>query len=158
MKTLILYSTTYGYAEEIAQSIASHYPDAVVQNIQKNNKVDLSLYDHVILGGSVYMGKVHKELTQFATKYERELLEKKLGLYLCCLFEDKYMEEMQANFSAKLIGHAYTAMNFGGKLQTDKMNFLHKTIMKMVSKSKEGQGPVNAYPERVEEFVRNGQI
>jgi menaquinone-dependent protoporphyrinogen oxidase len=158
MKTLVLYSTTYGYAEEIAQSIAAYYPAAVVQNIQKNNKVILSQFDHVILGGSVYMGKIHKDMTQFAAKYENELLEKKLGLFLCCLFEDKYMEEMQANFSAKLIDHAYTAMNFGGKLQTAKMNFLHKTIMKMVSKSKEGQGPVNAYPERVEEFVRNGQI
>jgi menaquinone-dependent protoporphyrinogen oxidase len=154
MKTLILYSTTYGYAEEIAQSIASYYPEATLQNIQKNKNVDLANVDHVILGGSVYMGKVHKNLTVFAAMHEGELLTKKLGLYLCCLFGDKYMEEMKTNFPLSLIEHAYATENFGGKLQTDKMNFMHKMIMKMVAKSEQGKEPVAAYPERVEHFVK----
>jgi menaquinone-dependent protoporphyrinogen oxidase len=154
MKTMILYSTTYGYAEEIAKSIASHYPEATLQNIQKNKIVDLTLYDHVILGGSVYMGKVHKKLAAFAAMHEGELLTKKLGLYLCCIIGDKYMDEMKANFPLSLIEHAYATENFGGKLQTDKMNFMHKMIMKMVAKSEQGKEPVVAYPERVEHFVK----
>lgn len=153
MKTLILYSTTYGYAEEIAKSIASRYPDATLQNIQKNKNVDLNPYDHVILGGSIYIGKVHKDLAAFAATHESELLTKKLGLYICCLFGDKYMEEMKANFPLSLIEHAYATENFGGKLQNDKMSFMHKMIMTMVAKSEQGKEPIAAYPERVDAFV-----
>jgi menaquinone-dependent protoporphyrinogen oxidase len=158
MKTLILYTTTYGYSEEIAKSIASHYPDATLQNIQKDRNVDLSKVDHVILGGSVYMGKIHKSLSSFALAHESELLKKKLGLYVCCLYGDKYMEEMKTNFPSTLIEHAYATENFGGKLQTEKMSFLHKMIMKMVAKSEQGMGVVLAYPERVEEFVNLSQV
>lgn len=154
MKTLILYSTTYGYTEEIAMALAKHYTDATTQNIKKNTKVDLSKYDHVILGGSVYMGRVNKKLTDFAKMHEAELLQKKLGLFICCLVDDKYMEEMSANFSAALIDHAYVKENFGGKLQTEKMSFMHKMIMKMVAKSEQGKEPVKAYPERVDAFAK----
>ncbi|MGB7595383.1 MAG: flavodoxin domain-containing protein, partial [Erysipelotrichaceae bacterium] len=118
MKTLILYSTTYGYAEEIAKLIANRIPETTLQNIQKNKNVDLTLYDHVILGGSIYIGKVHKDLASFAAAHESELLTKKLGLYICCLFGDKYMEELKANFPLSLIEHAYASENFGGKLQS----------------------------------------
>ena len=158
MKTLILYSTTYGYAEEIANALANQYGEAVVQNIQKNKTVDLSAYDHVVLGGSVYMGKIHKDLSTFALDHENELLNKKLGLFICCLFGDKFIEEMQANFPAKLIEHAYVTENFGGKLQVEKMSFLHKTIMKMVAKSSQGKGPIEAYPQRIEHFVQAASI
>lgn len=153
MKTLILYSTTYGYAEEIAIALAERYSEATIQNIQMNKKVDLSAYDHVVLGGSVYVGKIHKDLVAFAVSHEAELLNKKLGLFICCLFGDKYMEEMHANFSDALIDHAYATENFGGKLQTEKMSFVHKMIMKVVAKSERGKAPVKAYPERVDAFV-----
>jgi len=153
MKTLILYSTTYCYAEEIAKLIANRIPETTLQNIQKNKTVDLTPYDHVILGGAIYIGKVHKDLVAFAAAHESELLTKKLGLFICCLFGDKYMEEMKANFPLSLIKHAYTSENFGGKLQTDKMSFMHKMIMKMVAKSEQGKEPVVAYPKRVDAFV-----
>ncbi len=158
MKTLILYSTTYGYAEEIAKSLASHFDHCDIQNIQKRANIDLSTFDHIILGGSIYVGKVHKDLSTFAQEHESELLTKKLGLFLCCLFGDKYMEEMQANFPATLIEHAYATENFGGKLQTEKMSFVHKMIMKMVAKSEQGKNPIVAFPERVEGFVNRSKL
>jgi len=72
MKTLILYSTTYGYAEEIAKLIANRIPETTLQNIQKNKNVDLTPYDHVILGGSIYIGKIYKVLAAFAAEHEAD--------------------------------------------------------------------------------------
>ena len=70
MKTLILYTTTYGYTQEIVDEMKKRIPDATAINLQKTTEVNLEAYDSVILGGAIYVGKVHKNLIEFAKTHE----------------------------------------------------------------------------------------
>lgn len=154
MRTLILYTTTYGYTQEIVDEMKKRIPDATAINLQKTTEVNLETYDSVILGGAIYVGKVHKNLIEFAKTHENALLKKELRLFLCCAFEANFNEEIITNFPARLIEHASSIENFGGKLQVEKMNFAHKMMVKMISKTPEGSKPILTHPERIETFLR----
>lgn len=59
MSTLIAYSTKYGCAEKCAKMISDELKDRVdLINLRKENDVDLQKYDKVIIGGSIYIGKI----------------------------------------------------------------------------------------------------
>ena len=55
MKTIILYATKHGAIAEIARRIAAHINGAVVHDL-KQPVPDLTEYDSVIVGSSVYVG------------------------------------------------------------------------------------------------------
>ncbi|MEK5237704.1 flavodoxin domain-containing protein [Paenibacillus sp. FSL L8-0470] len=44
----------------------------------------LASYDTVILGNSIYFGKIRKEMALFTSKYQQELLNKRLGIVRLC--------------------------------------------------------------------------
>jgi len=153
MKTLIIYSTSYGYTSEVVARMARQLLEVTAINIVEDKTVDLDAYDQVILGGSIYVGRVHKDLAAFIKNNQEKLLNKPLKLFLCCAFEAKFQEDLALNFSPELLAHAQKVENFGGRITMDKLSFGHKIMAKMVAKTPEGKQPVNAYPERVEAFL-----
>ena len=59
-----------------------------IVDIRKDITLDLNNYDKVVIGGSIYMGKIQKEIEEVCESYCDNLKEKKLGLFICCMNEE----------------------------------------------------------------------
>lgn len=136
MKTLIVYGTKYGCAQKCAMELSRELNDEIkIVNLKDKINIDLSNYDRVIVGGSVYIGRIQKEVTDFINGNLEELLKKEIGLFICGMQEGEMIQkEINENFPAELINKAKTVKNFGGEFIFNKMNFMEKVIVKKVSK------------------------
>jgi menaquinone-dependent protoporphyrinogen oxidase len=136
MKTLIAYGTKHGCSQKCAMELSRELKDKIeIVNLRDKINIDLSKYDRVVLGGSVYIGRIQKEVTDFISGNLEELLKKEIGLFICGMQEnDMIKKEINENFPAELINKAKTVKHFGGEFNFNKMNFMEKVIVKKVSK------------------------
>ena len=136
MKTLIAYATKYGCAEKCAGTLSEMLTGQVeLCNLKTAKDIDFSKYEKIIIGGSIYAGKVRKEVTEFCSKNLNALKEKKLGLFVCGMLEDQAEVELNSSFPPELLARAITKEFFGGEFQFKKMKLSEKLIVKMVSKA-----------------------
>lgn len=135
MNTLIVYATKHGCTENCAAILSEKLMGKVdLCNLKIVKAVDFSQYDKVIIGGSIYMGKIQKEVSKFCSKNFNLLKHKKVGLFICCMRED--IAEMQLNnsFQQELLSNAVVKEFFGGEFIFKKMNVIERFIVKRVSK------------------------
>lgn len=155
--TLIVYSTKYGCAKECGERLRQELGEGDLFNVDNNLSPNMEKYDRVIVGGSVYMGMVNKKLKHFCNNYEQELMSKRLGLFIVCSATgDVADKQLKDNFSEKLFKHAKVKDCLGGRLDLSKANFWHRLIIKMVSKSDQGNKPRNEtlLDERIASFAK----
>lgn len=154
MKSLIIYSTKYGCAGKLAALIKKELNgECELVNIMKSSVPALDDYDTVILGGSVYIGRIQKQLTDYAKEHLDTLLTKKVGLFLSA--GDAKAAENEAvrenAFPKALIDHAVTFDVLGYAYDIDKMSFFDRLILRMVKKL---SGSVSEYYEdRIKAFA-----
>ncbi len=130
MSTLIAYGTKYGCTAECAKRLAERLDGEVyICNIKKE-KPDLSKYGKVIIGSSMYIGKIRKEVRAFCEKNLEVLKTKKLGLFTCGMRPDTYMEELEANYPKELSEIARAKDCFGGGFVFKKMNFIERKMVR----------------------------
>lgn len=136
MKTLIAYATKHGSTEKCAKMLKEELDGQVdLMNLDEESKVDLSLYDQVVIGGSVYAGRIRKPVSNFCLQHLDELNNKRIGLYFCGIVEGEDIEkELVASFPPELLKAASAKEFFGGELIMDQMNFLEKFVIKKVAK------------------------
>jgi menaquinone-dependent protoporphyrinogen oxidase len=147
MKTLIVYGSTYGYAEECVQRLAKALNGEVtLVNAEKESIPGVSGFDAVIAGGPVYMGQVQKGVKKFLEGNAEELSGKKLGLFLCCGLPENFEQNAKNIFPEALREKAAAVECFGGELRTEKMKFIHRTITNMMKKANEKEGKEGAMP------------
>lgn len=137
MHTLIVYSGKYGFTEKCAKILSSKLVDKVdLLDLKKAEDMDILGYDSVIIGGSIYIGKIHKEVVDFCSKNAEILKEKRIGLFICGMQEGEAINsEINSNFPEGLLNIAVAKEHFGGEFKFDKMNFIEKIIIKKVSKT-----------------------
>lgn len=141
MKTLILYASKYGATAECARLLAQELgPRAELHNLEEGAP-DLAGADAVLVGGPIYAGMLRKPVKEFCKKQEAALLEKKLGLFLCCTTPAQAEDFLRQNLPAALLEHAGAKENLGGVLPTGKVRAMDKMILSMVAKSRQGQPP-----------------
>ncbi len=99
MTDAIFYATKSGATEGAAKYIAGKI-GADIFNLDKDHHADPSEYDRVILGSGVYLHKVPKTVTDFATRYAD--LMPNVSLYLVCAFKDKEGDDQLENISNAL--------------------------------------------------------
>jgi menaquinone-dependent protoporphyrinogen oxidase len=135
-KVLIAYATKHGCAAECAKVLSGKMnTETNLWDLKEKKDIDLSSYDKIIVGGSIYAGRITKEVREFCTKNESILEDKKLGLFICGTSEgDTAKQQVEASFPQKLLSSALTKESFGGKIQLNKMNFLERKIIKTVAK------------------------
>jgi menaquinone-dependent protoporphyrinogen oxidase len=104
-------------------------------NIKTSPVPNLSMYDRVIIGGSIYVGQIQKQIKEFCSSNLNALKEKKVGLYICCGFVENSSQHFQNAFPKELLDTAVAKECFGGELNIDKMKIFDKLITKMVSKA-----------------------
>ncbi|GLC31603.1 flavodoxin domain-containing protein [Clostridium omnivorum] len=140
MKSIIIYSTKHGTTEKAARILSAKLPgEVVLKNIMKENVSSLEEYDNVILGGSIYIGKVQKNLTEYMQKNLKELLSKRVSLFLCAgeTNEELAAKQIKGAFPEELYKAAICKDSFGFEFNFDKLNFFEKLIMKKVKGVKE---------------------
>ena len=134
MKTLIVYGTTYGCTEKCAFKLASHIEnDVSLINLEGRKEYDIADYEAVIIGGSIRLGRMNRSVSNFCKKYLGELLQKHIGLFICCMNEleqaKKYLEE---GFPRELQNQATAKGYFGGELNLDEMTTFERSLLKSV--------------------------
>src|SRR6056297_3111760 len=104
MSTLIVYATKYGCTEKAVNRLAD-YLDGETQllNLGSKDNKDLKLeeYDTVVVGGSIYAGNIQQEVKNFCSENINILLQKKLGLFICCGFSEKAGKQLENSFDKK---------------------------------------------------------
>lgn len=137
MNTLILYASKYGTTGKAAEMLSDKISGEVDRiNLKKKSLRSLEGYGRVIIGTSVYAGKVHKEIVGFVAAHEAELKEKEIAFFACCASGEKYEDYLKENFPKELLDKALFIRYFGHEEILDQMGFLDRTIFKSVAKIK----------------------
>lgn len=136
MKTLIAYSSKHGATKDCAERIAKKLPgETALCDLDANPQPDLAPYDTVVVGCSFYMGKPRKAAKKFCKESLSALLEKRTGLFLCCIQDlDKTVsEQLQLAFPAALREAAAVTGQLGGTVDFTKLKGMDRMIMNMVA-------------------------
>ncbi|PKM90683.1 MAG: flavodoxin [Firmicutes bacterium HGW-Firmicutes-12] len=157
MSTLLVYATKYGSTEKCSKILAEKFTDEVklinLSTKNNNQKVSLADYDRVIIGGSIYMGKIQKEIKEYCLKNLMLLKEKKIGLYICCMSKGDTAEQtLNKVFPPELLTSAVAKDYFGGEFNFKKMNFLDKFITKKVTKTDTDVS--NIHEDKIDQFAK----
>ena len=132
MKTLILYATKYGAAREIAQKIAQMIEGSEIHDLKQAGIPPLSEFDCVIVGSSIYVGKIRKEARAFIAENTDALCGKKVGLYLSGLEPENAEAYFKNNFPEKLLNHSTVTAFLGGISDPKKAGAFDKFMLKAV--------------------------
>jgi len=135
MKTAIIYASKHGTTEMVARKIQEGLGDDQAQlfNLKRNKHFDLSSFEQVVVGGSIHAGSIQKHVSRFLDQHRPELLERRLGLFLCCMHEKEAENEFNAVFPEVLRNHAISSKIVGGEFRFDRMNFIEKVLVKKIA-------------------------
>lgn len=154
MKTVIIYATKYGSAKKAAEKLKNKLSgDPLLINIDQDAVPPLAPFDTVVLGSSIYFGKINKQLTQYISRHESELLTKRLGLFICGGIpnEEELKKELENAFPSTLHEHATVETNFGYEINYDQLKLYERFIMKVIAKTKENTSNLSA--DAIERFA-----
>jgi menaquinone-dependent protoporphyrinogen oxidase len=157
MRTAIIYASKHDTTETVAEKIKQGLGDDKAQlfNLKKDKNFDLSQFEQIIVGGSIHAGMIQKRIRDFCNDHTDELLEKRLGLFLCCMDKDRATEQFQNGYPETLRSHAISKKVLGGEFRFDKMNFFEKAIVKKVAGVNESVSNINE--DLITEFVSEMQ-
>lgn len=134
MKTIICYATKTGATRKAAEKLAHYIEGATICNLDRE-KVNLSDYDFVIVGGSIRMGQLHKTVKKFITEHTKELLEKKCAFFICNGFPEQAETFLVQGYGQALLAHSVCAATFGGEMDLARLKGVDKFIAKAVTNS-----------------------
>jgi len=154
MKRLVIYASKYGCTADCASYLKDHLSgDVTLIDINKASKqIELEEFDTIIIGGSIYVSKISKKLREFCESNLDMLINKRIGIFLCCALSEQVDEFFTTNFPAALLNHAKTTKTFGSEARIEKMSFLDKMIIKAVTKGDFSNFKISQ--ENMEAFVR----
>lgn len=136
MKTLIIYGTKHGSAEKCSKLLKDKLQGEVtIVNIKKDNVPDIISFDNIIIGGSIYMGQIQKEIKGFCLKNLNVLKDKKVGLFICGLNDKDVSTQLNNSFPEVLLTNGAAKEYFGGEIIFKNMNFFERFIMKKMAKT-----------------------
>lgn len=152
---MIIYTTKHGSVGRAANILKSKIEGQVtLVNIMQEKAPSIEEYDYIILGGSIYAGKIQRKLSKFIASHLPLLLSKKVGLFICAAeqrVEEKEKELINA-FPIELSQHALCKEIFGYEIHYEDMNFLEKKIISSVMGYQESQFKLSE--EKIENFAK----
>lgn len=132
MRTLIAYRTKYGTAAACARLLAEKIGgETALADLADARDVDVREYDVVLVGGSIYGGKLQRKVVSFCEKNRGALLQRRVGIFLCCLYqgEDALMQ-LQSAFPDWLLAHAFARALPGGEVHYDRLTLLDRLLVR----------------------------
>lgn len=134
MKTAIIFSTSHGTTEKAAQLLRKNLKGEIdVIDLKKSPGLNLDDYNSIILGSSIYAGSVKSRLKQFIKQNQNDLLTKRIGLFLCCMYEgDKAAKQFETAYPKELRDLSISNGLFGGEFILSNLNFFERKLIKMI--------------------------
>ncbi len=135
MKTLIVYASSHGTTEKVANIIKEKLDSSTVQtiNLKSKQKIDLSNYETVIIGGSIHAGSMQSEVKNFIKENTITLMEKRVALFLCCMNEKEEQAEFNNSYPELIRNHSSYNAIVGGEYIFEKMNFIEKFLVRKIA-------------------------
>jgi menaquinone-dependent protoporphyrinogen oxidase len=132
VKVLIAYRSKYGATETCAHALAERIQaETALADLRFRHAPDVRAFDVVLIGGSIYGGKVQREVTSFCERQEELLRERETGLFLCCLSRGEHAQaQLQSAFPGWLSAHSFARSLFGGELHADRLTLLDKVLVR----------------------------
>jgi len=154
MSTLIIYASKYGCTADCAAYLKTKISGntKLIDVNKADGKISLNEYDTIIIGGSVYIGKVSKKLRVFCENNLDLLTKKRVGIFLCCALSEQINEVLKSNFPAVLLNKAADIKIFGSEARLEKMSFLDKAMIKVVTKGDYSKFKISY--ENIEDFAK----
>ncbi len=177
-KALIDYGTRYGAtastSEEIAEVFRQEGMDVRVFNAKKDKVKDITEYELVIVGSGIQINRWTKEPEKFPKKFQKDLVKKKVALFVCCgstqplegdedkdtsisRAKTKYLEEKATKYNIQPVALGL----FGGVYDFNKMSWMTRKIIGSVKPKLEEAGyketKPGLYDTRDLNAIRSGQ-
>ncbi len=134
MKVVIAYRTKYGCTETVARLIADRlHADTELVDLAHTRNPDLSTADAVVVGGSIYGGRIQRDVGAFCDRQRDVLLGRSVVLFICCLLRGEEAEaELAASFPQWLAAHAMSRAWLGGELRLEKLTPVDRVLVRSV--------------------------
>jgi menaquinone-dependent protoporphyrinogen oxidase len=132
MKTLVAYRTKYGTAAACARTLAEKIGGEIaLADIADARDVNVREYEVVLVGGSIYAGKLQRGVVSFCERNRDALLHSRVGIFLCCLYQgEEAAIQMQSAFPDWLLAHAFAQVLPGGEVHYDRLTFLDRILVR----------------------------
>jgi|GEM_PF-78955 menaquinone-dependent protoporphyrinogen oxidase len=155
MKIAILYISKHGTTEKIAKQIAIGLSEqeSKVIDIKKHPHPELEQFEFIVLGSSIYAGKIQQRMDSFCQEYSSQLQQKIIGLFVCGMqpTEEQREKELIRAFPAELFEKAITKSFLGGEFLFEKMSVWERWIVRHISKVSNSVSMINDYA--VQQFI-----
>lgn len=145
----------HGCTEKTAKILADRLgQNTSLVNLRNVKNPDINGYDAVIIGGSIHAGQIQPGIRKFCQKNMEKLLQKKTGLFLCCMETGETAREQFNNaFPEKLRIHAKATGMFGGEFNLEKMSVFERKIIEKVANVTESISRLDE--TAIKEFAKN---
>ena len=139
--TLIVYASRHGTTSEYAKQLfhlLNGNVDLCFLNERADSLPDLTVYNTIVIGGSIHYGKNSKSVVKFTNNNIKLLKTKKLGLFITCHYEgDKALDQLRNAYPKELLDQAVVSDYFEGELLFPKMNVWERFLTKLVLRNDE---------------------
>jgi menaquinone-dependent protoporphyrinogen oxidase len=141
MRTLIVFASKTGTSAECASQLAQKLDGEVsLCQLGKERLPSLDTFDRIVVGGSIRIGKIQKQVTSFVSQNKDILSKKPLGLFICCMADGETAEQyLKTSFTDELFEHAKAKGLFGGCYKFSRMGWLNRKMIQMVEKQQSGR-------------------
>jgi menaquinone-dependent protoporphyrinogen oxidase len=132
VRALVAYRSRYGTTEACAKQVAERlHAQAVVVDLARGKPPAVGGFDVVLVGGSIYGGKIQREVGWFCEANREALLGRPVGLFLCCLYRGARAESQLAEaFPSWLSAHAFAARVLGGELHYQGLRLFDRFLVR----------------------------
>ncbi|MFD0589375.1 flavodoxin domain-containing protein [Paenibacillus sp. GCM10027627] len=113
MGVLLLYATKTGATAQCIKVLAEEISQCTICNLEVE-KAAIEEFDHIILGAGVRDGKIYKPIRDFIKKNHNELLNKRVGYFICNEKPKETEQIIERNIPADLKEAAICIESFGG--------------------------------------------
>lgn len=153
MRTIIIYATKHGSAENAASMLKAWLEGEIqILNIMLEDVPNLAPYENVVLGGSIYMGKIQKKLAKYMAANLPILMKKRIGLFICAGEKEEIRRrELETAFPIELYTHAVCKEIFGYEIHYEKLNFIEKKLASAILGH--NQSYCNLSEEKIKSFA-----
>lgn len=147
--------SSHGCTVKVAHQIAAQLSGEIrLVNLRNHRDFKPADYDRIIIGGSIHAGKIQKRLRDYCLANQELLLQKEIGLFICCLFEDEQAwKQLYDSFPEELYQHAKSLAIMGGEARFECMNFVERYLMRSISGQKESFSRIKT--EAIQSFSGN---
>lgn len=144
--TAIIFMSKHGTTQKVAMLIKELLMDEEITliDLDKHEVVDLSWCERVIIGGSIHMGQIQKPVQSFCRKNVNVLKSKKLGLFLCCMYDgERAIAQFNNAFPEDILVAAQCKALLGYELNFERMNIVERALTRKITGHTESMSHIN---------------